>query len=73
MKINWDEKDIEWEKEINIPYRYHAHLHHKPTGEKIEQASETSFADAKVNCLKELSWRLAHWDEYQASKIKDND
>jgi hypothetical protein len=68
-----EESDLEWIKEDNKYYRYHITLIHKPTEMRIEQASEASFSEAKGSCLKELHWRLAHWDEYQKSRISHED
>ena len=67
------ERDIEWVKEENIPYRYHVTLIHRPTQMEIKQASEESFSEAKGSCLKELHWRLSHWDDYQKSKMSRED
>ena len=63
--------DLSWEKARNRPYLYHVTLTHLPSGMAIEQASESSFADARGYCLGELNWRLRHWAEYQKSRMDD--
>ena len=65
------DSDIEWMLEEGKPYRYHATLIYKPLGMEIEQASEASFSEAKGSCLKELRWRLTHLEEYNKSKVRD--
>ena len=62
-----DEKNLVWTEKRNSPYRYHAVLEYKPAGMEIEQASETSYSEAKGYCLKELHWRLKNGDDYKKS------
>ncbi len=68
-----EERDIEWVKDLYSPYKYHITLIHRPTQMEIKQASEASFSEAKGHCLKELHWRLSHWDDYQKSKMSRED
>ena len=63
-------QDISWSFEENKKYKYHAILHHHPTGMSIEQANERGWAEAKDACLKVLKWRLANWKEYQKSRVR---
>ena len=63
-------EDISWSFEKDKPYKYHAILHHHPTGMSIEQANERGWAEAKDACLKVLKWRLANWKEYQKSRVR---
>lgn len=65
--------DIEWAEEKDAPYRYHIKLTHKPTEMIIEQASDSSFVEAKTLCLKELQWRLKNWKEYCKSLVRGDD
>ena len=65
LGMNLNEADLGWTEKQNSPYRYHAILQYKPTGMEIEQASETSYSEARGYCLKELHWRFKHWDEYR--------
>ena len=65
--------EIEFTHEKNNPYRYHTTLTHFPTGWVITQVSERSRAETKNLCLKELTWRLKHKEEYEASRINHSD
>lgn len=73
LGLSVDESDLEWSDKLDSPYSYHVVLHHKPTGMEIEQASECSFLEAKSHCMKELQWRLKHWDEWKKSKVRESD
>ena len=70
LGVEVNPSDVEWVREKNAPYRYHVKLFHKPTGMEIEQASEGSFEQAKIHCMKELMWRLKHWDSYSKSMVR---
>lgn len=52
------EDDIEWLLEKNKKFPYHATVIHKPTGIRVEQAGERTWADPKAACLEELKFRL---------------
>jgi protein subunit release factor A len=64
--------DVVFERADDAPYRYHIILHHLPTGMEIEQASEHSAQEARNFCIRELKWRLTHWEEYQRSAVCKN-
>ena len=72
-KLTVPEQDIEWVKEKDKKYKYHMTLHHKPTGMAIEQAGERCWTEVKELCLQNLKWRLTHWDEYVASRVRPVD
>jgi hypothetical protein len=61
---------IQWIKEEHKRYRYHVTLVHIPSGMRIEQVSERSWAEAKESCLMILKWRLAHWHDYLQSRVR---
>ena len=71
LGLNIDNAEIEWSFKENEPYRHMATLYHSPTHMTIEQASDKSVSEAKSACLKELSWRLQHWDAYQKSSVRE--
>tara|TARA_R110002167_G_scaffold59891_1_gene169626 strand:- start:3898 stop:4101 length:204 start_codon:yes stop_codon:yes gene_type:complete len=64
-------EDIEWRIEKGKPYAYHAYCYYKPKDMTIVQVSDTSLSDAKGYCIKELQWRLKHWDDYKKSTMQD--
>jgi len=61
--------EVIFEDRLNAPYRFHATLTHLPTGMEIEQASENSMSEAREYCMKELKWRLKHWENYERSAV----
>ena len=72
-RLAYKEDEIEWEIERGAPYAFHVYLHYKPKNMTIMQASEHNMIQAKEFCIRELEWRLKNWDEYQKSKVRDED
>ena len=64
------DSDIQWLREKNKKYKYHVTLTHTPTGMSIEQAAEKCWNEAEESCMQTLKWRLTHWDEYIASRVR---
>ena len=71
--LDVDENELEWTEKLDSPYTFHAMLLYKPINMEIEQASEHSMAEAKAHCIKELAWRMKHWDEWQKSCVRESD
>lgn len=72
-KLGFTSNEIEWELKRCDPYPFHVYLHYKPKNMTIMQVSEHSIYEAKHFCLRELKWRLKNWDEYQKSRVRDDD
>ena len=73
LGIDVDEDELEWTENRDSPYRYHAKLLYKPINMEIEQASDNSMAEAKGYCVKELGWRMKHWEDWQKSGVRESD
>ena len=52
------EDDLEWEVLPHENYKMVVKLHHTPSGERIEIASNRGEEDSKRRCLRELQFRL---------------
>ena len=73
LGIGVDEEELEWNEKQNAPYKYHAILTYKPANMFIEQASENSMAEARGYCIRELGWRMKHWEDWQKSGVRESD
>lgn len=72
-RLDYKESEIEWEIVRGAPYAYHVYLNYKPKNMIIHQASEHNMIQAKEFCIRELKWRLKNWDEYQKSRVREED
>ena len=59
LGIEIPEKDLEWKKEPNKKFKYHATVTHKPTGITIEQASDRAWGECFELCRNSLKRQLS--------------
>jgi hypothetical protein len=58
-ELNLRADDLEWQVQSHTCYLALVTLFHKPTKEKITQASDATIYQAKELCLRELQRRIA--------------